>query len=173
MGTTPSLLFHRSETSGLHRIYRDRECMRSYPAPKSYPETRAWFQELAFDSDAWNGFGLWAVISRDTGDPIGDCGLTLQRTPAGQEPEEEPEVGYHLWGWFGHQGFATEAARACVRYGLGTLRMPRVVSITSPENLPSQKVAERVHQRREVFTRISRATGQEVLRYLYVTDAEA
>ncbi|MEZ0170873.1 GNAT family N-acetyltransferase [Microvirga sp. TS319] len=170
--STPRLLIREiapTNLPGLHRIYRDPECMRFYPAPKSCPETRAWFQELAFDSYARNGFGLWAVISRDTGDPIGDCGLTLQRTPAGQEPE----VGYHLWRGFWHQGLATEAARACVCYGLDILRMPRVVSITSPENLPSQKVAERVHQRREVFTRISRATGQEVLRYLYVTDAEA
>jgi RimJ/RimL family protein N-acetyltransferase len=157
-----------ADLSELYRIYSDPDCMQFYPAPKSHPETQVWFQELAFDSYARNGFGLWAIIGRDTGDLIGDCGITLQRTPAGQEPE----VGYHLWRGFWHQGFATEAARACVHYGLDALRLPRVVSITNPENLPSQKVAERVHQRREEFTTISRATGQEVLRYLYVTDAE-
>ena len=152
----------------LHRIYGDRECMQFYPAPKSYSETQEWFQELAFDSYAKNEFGLWAVISRGTGELIGDCGITLQTTPAG----EEPEVGYHLWREFWHQGFATEAARACIQYGLNTLQMPRVVSITSPENLPSQKVAERVHQRKEVFTKTSRATGHEVVRYLYITDSK-
>lgn len=169
--STPRLLLReitRADLPDLHRIYSDRECMQFYPAPKTYPETQAWFQELAFDSYADNGFGLWAVISRDTGDLIGDCGLTLQTTPAGQEPE----VGYHLWREFWHRGLATEAASACVRYGLDSLRMSRVVSITSPENLPSQRVAERVHQRREVFTKVSRATGREVLRYLYSSNGE-
>jgi RimJ/RimL family protein N-acetyltransferase len=169
--STPRLILREispTDLPGLHRIYSDRECMQFYPAPKSYHETQAWFQELAFDSYAKNGFGLWAVVSRDTGDLIGDCGLTLQTTPAGQEPE----VGYHLCREFWHQGLATEAARACVRYGLDTLRMLRAVSITSPGNLPSQRVADKVHQRREVFTKISRATGQEILRYLYITDAQ-
>ena len=170
--STPRLLLREitlADLPGLYRIFSDPVCMRFYPAPKSYSETQAWFQELAFDSYVQNGFGLWAVIRRDTGEPIGDCGLTLQRTPAGYEPE----AGYHLWRGFWHQGLATEAAQGCVRYGLDILRMPRVMSITSPENLPSQRVAERVHRRREAFTRISRASGQEVVRYLYFTDAEA
>jgi hypothetical protein len=34
-------------------------------------------------------------------------------------------------------------------------------------------LAENVHQRREVFTKVSRATGQVVLQYLCITDAEA
>nr|WP_262271054.1 GNAT family N-acetyltransferase [Microvirga sp. HBU65207] len=169
--STPRLILREitpADLPDLHRIYGDRECMQFYPAPKSYPETEAWFQELAFDSYANHRFGLWAVIGRDSGDLIGDCGITLQTTPAVQEPE----VGYHLWREFWHQGLATEAARACVRYGLDMLQMPRVVSITSPENLSSQRIAEKVHQRREVFTRVSRTTGQEVLRYLYITDVE-
>jgi RimJ/RimL family protein N-acetyltransferase len=169
--STPRLLLREitpADLPGLHRIYSDRVCMQFYPGPKSYPETQAWFQELAFDSYTRHWFGLWAVVSRDTGDLMGDCGLTLQSTPVG----EEPEVGYHLWREYWHQGLATEAARACVRFGIETLRLPRVVSITSPENLPSQRVAEKVHQRREVFTKVSRGTGQEVSRYLYITDLE-
>jgi len=77
--TTPRLLLREitpADLPGLHPIYSDQECMQFYPAPKSYPETQAWFQELAFDSYATNGFGLWAVISRETGALIGDCGLT-------------------------------------------------------------------------------------------------
>lgn len=167
--STPRLVLREIGTgdlAALHAIYGDPECMRYYPAPKSYPETQEWFRTLAFDNYARNGFGLWAVTMKDSGSLVGDCGITLQRTPRGLEPE----IGYHLRRDVWRQGFATEAALACRDYAIGTLRMPRVVSITSPENLPSRRVAEKVHQRMEVFSKISAATGREVVRYLYVTE---
>src|SRR3546814_771388 len=71
-----------------------------------------------------------------------------------------------FWG----RGYATEAASACRDHALHTLDRSRVVSITSRENVPSQRVAERVHQRREVFSKISRATGLWIGRYLYITE---
>jgi RimJ/RimL family protein N-acetyltransferase len=53
------------------------------------------------------------------------------------------EVGYHLrrdhWG----QGFATEAARACMDYAFRKLGAERVVSLIRAENTPSRRVAER------------------------------
>ena len=52
----------------------------------------------------------------------------------------EVEVGYRLcqtaWG----QGFATEGARALVRYGLVELGLDRVVGLTHPDNEPSKRV---------------------------------
>jgi RimJ/RimL family protein N-acetyltransferase len=102
--STPRLLLREitpADLANLHRICSDWMCMQFYPAPRSCPETQAWFQELAFDSYTKHVFGLWAVVSRDTGDLIGDCGLTLQSTPVG----EEPEVGYQLWREFWHRGW--------------------------------------------------------------------
>lgn len=71
----------------LGRIYADPECMRFYPGTKSPSEIRTWFQKLAFDSYDRHGFGLWAVIDASSGEVIGDCGITLQETPEGPEPE--------------------------------------------------------------------------------------
>ena len=55
----------------------------------------------------------------------------------------EVEIGYHtrpdLWG----QGLATEAARACRNYGFARLPVERLISLIRPENLPSQRVAEK------------------------------
>ena len=52
----------------------------------------------------------------------------------------EVEVGYRLsksaWG----RGFATEGARALVRYGITELGLDRVVGLTHPENEPSKRV---------------------------------
>ena len=71
----------------LQQIFGDEACMRHYPAVKTLEETTAWFQNLAFDSYARHGFGLWAVVDKTSGALIGDCGITLQRTSAGIEPE--------------------------------------------------------------------------------------
>lgn len=150
----------------LGRIYADPECMRFYPGTKSPSEIRTWFQKLAFDSYDRHGFGLWCVIDASSGEVIGDCGITLQETPAGPESE----IGYHLWRDFWGNGFATEAAIACRDYAFQSLGLPRVVSITSPENIPSQKVAQRVHDRKEVYRKQLAESDVFVDRYLYISD---
>ncbi|WP_375021535.1 GNAT family N-acetyltransferase [Agrobacterium sp. CR_3] len=150
----------------LSRIYADPECMRFYSGTKSPPEIRTWFQKLAFDSYDRHGFGLWAVINASSGEVIGDCGITLQETPEGPELE----IGYHLWRDFWGNGFATEAAIACRDYAFHSLGLSRVVSITSPENIPSQKVAQRVHDRKEVYRKQLANSDVFVDRYLYISE---
>jgi RimJ/RimL family protein N-acetyltransferase len=150
----------------LHRIFGDAECMRYYPGTKTSDETASWFQRLAFDSYAHHGFGLWAVVDRQNGALLGDCGITLQETPEGPEPE----IGYHLWREHWGKGYAIEAATACRDHALFTLGVARIVSIVSPDNIPSQRVAGRVHQRRETFLKAGSADGGAVERYLYITD---
>lgn len=94
--TTERLLIRKivdADLASLGRIYSEAVCMQYYAGIKSHSETRAWFEELAFDSYSRDGFGLWAVVDATSNEIIGDCGITLQQTPAGLEPE----IGYHLW----------------------------------------------------------------------------
>jgi ribosomal-protein-alanine N-acetyltransferase len=66
--STPRLLLREitpADLPSLHHIYSDRVCMQFYPAPKSYPETLAWFQELAFDSYANHGLGCGQLKSEE------------------------------------------------------------------------------------------------------------
>lgn len=151
----------------LGRIYADRECMQFYPGTKSASEIDDWFQELAFDSYSRHGFGLWAVVDATSGQVIGDCGITMQDTPAGREPE----IGYHFWRDFWGKGFATEAALACRNYAFGPLGLTRVVSIASPQNRPSQAVARRVHDKLEIHQKWLKRTGSLVDRYLYISES--
>ena len=94
---------------------------------------------------AWNrrnyvehGFGLW-VIETPTGAFVGDCGLTVQ------DVEGEPcvEVGYHVHLALRGQGLATEAAEA-VRDTARDAGVSHLVAIIRPENLPSQRVAQKI-----------------------------
>lgn len=156
----------RDDVSALSRIYSDEQCMRYYPSTKSRSEIDAWFEKLAFQSYAQNGFGLWAIVDRVSNEVLGDCGITLQDTPAGAEPE----IGYHLWRDFWGKGFASEAALACRDFALGPLGFERVVSITTPENIPSQAVARRVHDKLEIYQKWLARTNSWVERHLYISE---
>jgi ribosomal-protein-alanine N-acetyltransferase len=107
---------------------------------------RRWADRL----DGWerDGFGMWIVEVCATGVVIGHAGL--QRL----DGTDDVELGYYLgrpaWG----QGYATEAARACLRYGFETCRLPRVVAVVRIENHASQHVLEKLglrHDRDGVF----------------------
>ena len=54
------------------------------------------------------GFGLWAVCLKDTGERIGDCGLTMQNIGG----VIKPEIGYHIRKDMQRKGYAGEAAAA-------------------------------------------------------------
>ncbi len=52
--------------------------------------------------------GLWLVLERDSGQPVGQVGLTLQQV----DGVAEPEVGYLIKRACWRRGFASEAAAA-------------------------------------------------------------
>jgi RimJ/RimL family protein N-acetyltransferase len=80
------------------------------------------------------GLGVWHATRRDTGAFVGLFALIY----AGRSVDVE--VGYRLvpeaWG----QGYATEGARALVRYGFDDLVLHRIIGITHRDNRVSQNV---------------------------------
>lgn len=107
---TPRLILRPytvKDYDALYEIVSDPETMAHYPAPFTPEKTRSW---IAWNLDNYEkyGFGLWAVERRDTGEFIGDCGLTLQNI----DGEMLPEIGYHIHKKYWRQGFGSEAARA-------------------------------------------------------------
>ena len=87
-----------------------------------------------------DGHGLWLVLDRATGAPVGQVGLANQEV----EGRCEREVGYLLHRPFWGQGYATEAACATRDIAFTRWSYPRVISLVRPENEPSQRVAERL-----------------------------
>jgi RimJ/RimL family protein N-acetyltransferase len=113
--------------------------MRYYPRVRDRTEARAWI--------AWNlglyddeGYGLWIVTLRATGEFLGDCGLTPQQV----DGVTELEVGYHIRADHQGHGYATEAATACAAHARDILHAERLIAIINPENVPSQRVAEKI-----------------------------
>lgn len=87
------------------------------------------------------GYGLLHASRRDDGRFVGACGLFP--VPEGGEIEIAYRLPHDCWG----QGFATEMARAVLAHGFGALGLPRIVGVTWPENVASQKVLRKIGMR--------------------------
>lgn len=123
---------------GLCRILKEPEVMYAYEHAFDDAEVCGWLerQRERYDKD---GFGLWAVILKESGELIGQCGITMQKT----DDEEVMEVGYLFQKSYWHNGYALEAAVACREYAFETLRATHVYSIIRDNNIASQRVAEK------------------------------
>jgi RimJ/RimL family protein N-acetyltransferase len=88
------------------------------------------------------GWGFWAVEVVDGPSFVGCVGLSEPNFEAHFMPAVE--VGWRLarehWG----NGYATEAARAAIDFGFGTLGLDEIVAMIAPANAPSRRVAERL-----------------------------
>jgi RimJ/RimL family protein N-acetyltransferase len=129
----------RDDLDFVAAMLADPDVMRFYPKSYSREEAAAWIDRQV-DRYARHGHGLWLVVDRDGGEPIGQVGLTLQRV----EGEEVPEVGYLIHRPFWRRGFATEAAVATRDHAFQSLGRSRVSSLIRPENVPSQGVARKM-----------------------------
>jgi RimJ/RimL family protein N-acetyltransferase len=94
---------------------------------------------------AANGFGLFAVEVRATGELAGFTGLAI---PAFL-PEVMPavEIAWRLGRPFWGQGLATEAAQAALRFGLITRGLDRIVSIAQVGNGASERIMAKLDMR--------------------------
>jgi RimJ/RimL family protein N-acetyltransferase len=101
----------------------DKDVMRFYPRPMTRSEARDW---IARNQRRYRdrGFGLWIINVRDSGEFVGDCGLTLQPV----DGVDELEVGYHVRTSMQGQGYATEAAAASRDFARDVRTRPRQAS---------------------------------------------
>jgi len=120
-------------------IMQDAGTMYAYEGPFSDAEVDAWIASQFHRYDEV-GYGLWAVVLRETGEVIGQCGLTWQDIDGSQRLE----VGYLFNRRFWHQGFALEAARACRDLAFRELGADEVYAKIRDTNLASMNVAIRL-----------------------------
>lgn len=128
----------KDDLPALCKILQDKEVMYAYEHAFSDEEVADWLEQQ-FRRYHDDGFGLWAVISKENGELIGQCGLTMQEIPG----RRVVEVGYLFNKAYWHQGYATEAAIACKEYAFSVLGVSEVYSIIRDNNTASQNVAQR------------------------------
>jgi RimJ/RimL family protein N-acetyltransferase len=112
-------------------------------------------------SYARHGFGLLRVGLRESGEPVGMCGL-LKR-----DWLDDPDIGFAFRPRFGRRGYALEAASAVLAHARDRLGLRRVVAITTPDNEPSIGLLGKLGFR---FERMARPAERESEVRLFVLD---
>ena len=109
-----------ADAEAMLTVYGDPEVMRFVAggAFRGIETMKARLKTYARESER-RGFSSWAVVERETGELIGDAGFGLY------EPTGDIELGYTLARAYWGNGFATEAAAACLAAGLEHLAVPR------------------------------------------------
>ena len=132
--------FRAGDDIELHEIFGDPKVMERIPSgpSKSLAETRGRL-DMIMEHQKEHGFTLWALIRKVDGRLIGDCGLILVEG-RGPEVELSYDIAYEFWG----RGYATEAARECLRYGLEDLGLERIVGLTYEDHRASRRVMEKI-----------------------------
>lgn len=129
---------NQNDFNALCKILQDEKVMYAYEGAFSDTEVQEWLDRQIARYEKY-GFGLWAVILKETDEMIGQCGLTMQPW----KDTEVLETGYLFQRKYWHKGYATEAAKACKKYAFEVLKTNEVCSIIRDTNIPSQNVALR------------------------------
>lgn len=131
-------MFSQADLDDLAQIYADPDVMRYLSGhPLTREESAGW---LKYFISGWElyGFGWWALVLKESKELIGHCGLQfIHVTP-------EVEVTYGLAKQYWRNGLASEATRACLRYGFEELKLDRIYALADPGNTGSHRVMERV-----------------------------
>lgn len=126
----------QDDFSALYAVLTDSDIMCHYPYTFDDNRVRNWIN-CNIERHETFGFGLWAVCLKDSGEMIGDCGLTMQNING----SIKPEIGYHIRADKQRMGYAKEAAAAVRDWTFENTPFNRIYSYMESTNLPSRKTA--------------------------------
>ncbi len=142
--TSERLGFRNWTSDDLDKMYSinsDKEVMEFFPSQPTRKETIDFITRMQ-TSFAKNGYCYFAVEIINTQEFIGFIGLSIQTFEADFTPMTD--IGWRLkkssWG----KGFATEGAKACVKYGFEDLNLKTIHAIAPKLNTKSQHVMTKI-----------------------------
>ena len=151
----------QADLKDLAEILQNRDVMYAYEHNFSDSDVQIWLDRQIGRYKKY-GFGLWAVVLKDTGEMIGQTGLTMQP----YNNMEVLEIGYLLKEKYWHCGYAREAAMGCKKYAFENLNQDKVCSIIKADNFASMRVAESIGMSKEDEFITQYYTG-DMLHFLY------
>ena len=135
--------FCESDLNDLWAIMRKPEVMYAWESGFTKEETQEWL-DRQYNRYNRDGYGYFAVILKESDRLIGQAGLMTNEIGG----ETVVEIGYifddAVWG----QGYAIEAARACVDLAFDRFGLRRLYATIRPENMASVKLAEKLGMRK-------------------------
>ncbi len=142
---TPRVLLRGWQESDLApwiALNLDEENLKFFPRVYSAEESLASYLRLR-DLLANNSIGLWAAEEKSSGEFMGFVGLTRQEIP-GVVFMPCHEIGWRLDKKYWSKGYATEAAKTVLDYGLNEGGLTEIFSFAAKQNLPSIKVMKKI-----------------------------
>ncbi len=127
-----------SDLDAMHAVYGDADAMRWVDdgQPLGRDGCLKWI-EVTRNNYAVRGYGMSALVLRETGVVFGFCGIVH---PGGQP---EAEIKYALLREYWGRGLATEVVTGMIAYGARVFGLERIIATTAPENVPSHRVLEK------------------------------
>ena len=138
---TPRLIlrpFRADDIDRLARLFANPDFMRFSLGTQTREQTTAFLDKII----GWSRDGLppmFAVELKPERPVLGYCGF-FHHPP---DVTEDVEIGYRLDPDYWNRGLVTEAARAVREHAFRDLKLPRVISLIHPDNVPSRRVAEK------------------------------
>lgn len=120
---------------------------------RTLEQSRAYMLKGPVDSYERLGYGMYLTELKDSHVPIGLCGLVKR------DYLEEPDIGFALLPAFWSKGYAFEAAGAVIGHARDQLRVPRLLAITSQDNVASVAMLRKLGFE---FERLILAPGESV-----------
>ena len=127
------------DTDQLFLIFSDPEAMKYFNIVFERDRMEKWVKSN-LDHQTEYGFSLLSVVLKETSEVIGDCGLETDTI----EGVHTVGLGFDFRRKYWNQGYATEAARAVLKHGFEHYRLAKISGWINPENVASQRVAEKI-----------------------------
>lgn len=142
--TSERLGFRSWKTSDINLLFElnsNDEVMRYFPSTQTKSQTEAFITRMQEQYER-NSFCYFAVEVLESKEFIGFIGLSEQTYEIDFNPSID--IGWRLhpnhWG----KGYASEGAKACLKYAFDILKINEIVSVAPLINTPSILVMERI-----------------------------
>jgi RimJ/RimL family protein N-acetyltransferase len=116
---------------------------------RNLEDARKFILEGPWASHREQGYGQFLVELKESGDPVGVCGLLYR------EALEVSDIGCAFKPRYWRRGYAFEAACAVMEYGRSTLGIDKIVGLTSEKNIASIKALEKLGMSFERLVKMS------------------
>ena len=141
--------FRESDLDAYAEMCGDPEVMRYIGTGKPLSRWESW-RNMAMMLGHWQlrGYGMWAVEERSNNEMIGRIGCWQPEGWTGFE------IGWTLRQAYWGRGLATEGAKAAMHYASEELQQSHVISLISPDNTASKRVAEKLGEKLQGTTEL-------------------
>ena len=130
-----------NDLTSLQALNSDPVVMEFFPSTNTLEQSKGFLQRMKDDFDT-RQYCFFAVDLLDNREFIGFIGLSLHEYV--QELGEIVEIGWRLQQKHWNKGYATEGAKACLKYGFKTLQFTTIYAATPRINKKSQRVMQKI-----------------------------